>query len=372
MRWFRALEKQIAYWAPRMAHWKFETVFFGGGTPSLLADDLILKTMERLRGSFNFSSNVEITWEVNPETLTEEKLAIFERAGVNRLSLGIQSFQDHQLERLERRARRADNFRALSLLKSFWKARWSMDLMFGLPEQGLLDWDRELGEALDFRPQHISAYQLTLTTARSKNWKQPDEDELLNQFLFTQEKLRSKGLPAYEISNFSAEGEESRHNLKYWSLEPFLGLGPGAAGLMSGKMLGAELESEEVPGVGLGRSRFGFHQKNPDHFEKWLEGAGLPESENGQWLKVRSGREHFEELLMMGLRIKRGIAADRIEPFWAAGAAGFTDFLEEKQGFISLREGQEALLNTHLENLFKILDEIPPQVLDFQRLDPKF
>jgi oxygen-independent coproporphyrinogen III oxidase len=358
--WFLALEKQVSYWAPRLKNWKFETLFFGGGTPSLLSNDLILKTMSLIQGSFDISPTSEITWEVNPETLTAEKLEVFERAGVNRLSMGVQSFQDRHLERLERRARRADNLRALGLLKSFWKGRWSLDLMFGLPEQSLLQWDRELEEALDFKPRHVSAYQLTLTTERSKNWKQPSEDELLKQFLFTRDKLGLKGLPFYEISNFSMPGEESRHNLKYWDLQPFLGLGPGAAGLLSGRMLGQP------------EKRWGFHQKNPDHFEKWSRGVGADSEEAGTWLVERSGREHLEELLMMGLRLRRGIQSQRIQGFIGSDSTRFTKFLEENQGFIFVRENEHRLLNTHLQKLFGILDQIPPQALDFQRLDPTF
>jgi len=358
--WVKALERQTAFWSPRLSEHEFSTVFFGGGTPSLLEDSLIEQTMSLLRSRFRFSKNVEITWEMNPETLTEAKLETFDRSGVNRLSMGVQSFQNVNLDRLERRARREDNFRALELLGAKWPYRWSLDLMFALPRQTLETWAVELSEALQFHPKHISAYQLTLTTERSKNWEQAGEDELLKFLLFTQKQLHQAGLPFYEISNFAVPGEECRHNLKYWQLKGFLGLGPGAAGLIPGRWLGAGRADPD---------RWGFHQKNPDRFEKWSDGAGLESAELDGWLKPRDWKAHLEELLMMSLRLRQGVDSSRLGRF--SSLLQGPEFAKNGS-LVALTESALPLLNSHLQNIFAKIDEIQPQSLDLEHLDPKF
>ena len=153
--WFSSLTKQVQFWSPKMKDHAFETVFFGGGTPSLLSNELITQTMVLLKKHFQFSKNVEITWEVNPETVSLEKIEAFASAGVNRLSMGVQSFQNVNLDRLERRARREDNLRALQVIGKNWPGRWSLDLMFGLPNQSQQSWAEELSTALEFKPRHI-------------------------------------------------------------------------------------------------------------------------------------------------------------------------------------------------------------------------
>jgi putative oxygen-independent coproporphyrinogen III oxidase len=367
-RWLRALERQVRFWAE--AHRglpAFDTVFWGGGTPSLLEPDIVERAVGLLREQFRIAENVEWTLECNPETLTPERLAHLASLGVNRISIGIQSFEDIYLDRLERRARRADNLRVLDLVASQWPGRWSLDLMFGLPEQSVARWQAELEQALEFNPSHISAYQLTLTTARSKNWKQPDSDLLLEMFDIAESRLGDAGLCKYEVSNFARPGEESRHNFKYWRLEPFLGLGPGASGLLASEQVGSS------PKTG----RFGAHQKQPDNFEKWENAAGHSLAELGSHLTPRSGREHLEEMLMMGLRLREGLSFERLEGLAEAGLRLFDK--EQASGNIELIEGGvrtspagERVLDSVLQRLFTEIDEIPVQWLDSERFDPKF
>ncbi|MEO5668430.1 MAG: radical SAM family heme chaperone HemW [Bdellovibrionota bacterium] len=369
-RWLKALEKQSRFWGERNRNAEtpaFETVFWGGGTPSLLEPDIIEKATTILRDNFSIADGAEWTLECNPETLTSARLAHMHSIGVNRISIGIQSFEDVYLDRLERRARRADNLKVLELVASEWKGRWSLDLMFGLPEQSVERWEAELRQALEFSPAHISAYQLTLTTARSKNWKQPDIDTLLEMFEITEERLAAKGLAKYEVSNFCRPGEESRHNLKYWELEPFLGLGPGASGLLASRQL------EGVSKIG----RFGAHQKQPDNFDKWENAAGQGLAEIGTLLTPRSGREHLEEILMMGLRLRKGLDLGRLE-----GDSGeFNELFKKEQdsGNIELygkiaratRRG-EQVLDSVLQRVFTEIEKIRPQFLDSASFDPKF
>ncbi len=370
-RWLSALEKQVSLWSHLWgSRASIETIFWGGGTPSLLHDSILERAIPLIRKNFVLSDTTEWTLECNPETLTPQKLDLLSSLGVNRLSLGIQSFEDIYLDRLERRARRHDNLRALELVASRWKGRWSLDLMFGLPEQSPERWEKELSQALEFAPAHVSAYQLTLTTARSRNWKQPDAELLLEMFDIAEQRLAEAGLKKYEVSNFARESEESRHNLKYWRLEPFLGLGPGASGLLSGSHLGG---GSVEPGWG----RFGAHQKQPDAFEKWVDGAGRQDFEMRSWLSPRSGREHLEEMLMMGLRLREGLKRER----WGSQRAEIERLFSKEQtiGNIEITENWvratpagERLLDSVLQRLFTEIDKIPPSILDSEGFDPKF
>jgi oxygen-independent coproporphyrinogen-3 oxidase len=239
--------------------------------------------------------------------------------------------------------------------------------MFGLPEQSLERWEAELRQALAFDPSHISAYQLTLTTARSKNWKQPENETLLEMFEVTEARLAEKGLLKYEVSNYARPGHESRHNLKYWKLEPFIGLGPGASGLLSPEHLRGVAKS------GL----FGAHQKQPDNFEKWENAAGHELAELGSFLTPRSGPEHLEEILMMGLRLREGLDLSRFEGVFSE----LKELFKKEQVFENIelngnvaratRQG-ERVLDSVLQRLFTEMEKIRPALLDSASFDPKF
>lgn len=334
--WLTAIQKQIAFWAPkvRSGGYAVRTVFHGGGTPSLIALDLFEKLSQSLQ-AFDLSSCMEWTIEANPETLTQESLALYESLGVTRLSVGLQSFDDGDLQRLERRARKKDNLRALELIQKYWKGRWSGDLMFGLPGQTLEKWRTQLDTLLPFQPKHISCYQLTLTTARSKNWQQPGEDELLKQFEWTREYLKDKGLVRYEVSNFAVPGFECEHNLVYWRTGFFLGLGPGAAGVLPTDLLG------------------GGHQKQPDRFEAWAQKAG-DENFEKSILSPRSHDDAIKEKLMMSLRLAEGIKLSEFPKLqnvferWQKHG-----WAQESQGHLALSESGLAILNTLLVEAFE-------------------
>lgn len=377
IKWQEALAKQSQFWGETLlSDTRFDTVFWGGGTPSLLKPEPMEEAARALRDHFQFTEDAEWTFECNPETITPELLRHMASLGVNRISVGIQSFEDQYLDRLERRARRVDNLRTLECVKEHWKGRWSLDLMFGLPEQSPQQWEQELETALEFAPDHISAYQLTLTTARSKNWKQPDSDTLLDMFLITESRLAAAGLQKYEVSNFAREGHESKHNLKYWKLEPFLGLGPGASGLISPKLMPqiiSPVPHLEQPRLGT----HGAHQKQPDAFEKWAKNAGLPPEELLSQLTPRSGKEHLEELLMMGLRLREGLDEARLEglgldPHLLFKSSQIVGNIEHCDGFWRATEQGARVLDTVLQKLFTEIEKIEALNLDFAKIDPKF
>lgn len=297
--WLEAITRQAKFWRNPCQGDSFDTIFWGGGTPSLLDSKILAEFMNVLRSSFQLSSDVEVTVECNPETLTEDKLKSLWNAGINRISIGIQSFEDHFLKRLERQTTRESNLRVLEMVAKKWPGRWSLDLMFALPGQTLEQWLAELDLAMSFDPSHVSAYQLTLTTARSKNWNQAPEDELLEFFVLTQERLAEAGLLQYEISNYARPGHECRHNIHYWNLDPFLGLGPGAAGLLPSSWVTRE-----------NREGIGFHQRVASRWETWLQHSGT-EHENNQWIESRTVEDHFKEMLLMNLRLNHGFSLDR-------------------------------------------------------------
>ena len=360
--WLDGIRMQMELWGERLSGWEIDTIFWGGGTPSLLRDDILKTSFELLNKNFNLSKGYEWTLECNPETLTKEKLSTLEQGGVNRISLGIQSFDDEYLRRLERRARRKDNERALELVNSFWSGRWSLDLMFGLPGQTLEKSKDDLNIALAYGMKHLSAYQLTLTTQRSKAWSQPPEQALLEMFDQTEELLSSHGLERYEVSNFSKPGEECRHNLRYWNLESFVGIGPGAAGLLPNSILADEA------------SQFGAHQRQPESFDKWIE---LAKNNSLGTLTPRTPIEHLEELLMMGLRLKKGVWEGRfgkfplpLEDFFGKQLRGGL-IQKNNENYIVTPRGLR-ILDTILLDLFEELKKVEAQNLDLGYIDPTF
>ncbi len=376
-RWARAMKRQVEYWSPRLRDRgiRIETAFFGGGTPSLLPNDILRELGETLRGAFDWSPGFEWSVECNPETLDREKLGALRDMGATRLSMGLQSFQDAHLERLERRARRGHNLRALELVARDWSGPWSGDLMFGLPGQSLVEWEEDLALLLGFGPGHVSAYQLTLTTERAKNWRQPGEERLLEMFDRTEELCAAAGLPRYEVSNFARPGRECRHNLRYWKMLPFLGLGPGAAGVLPPGL------APKAPGG------FGAHQRNPESFEKWEAMAGTPREELA--LTTRSPLEHAEEILLMGLRLPGGVELERFGPVadlleTLPQDPRFRDFLEIRSGGQALENKRKNLAVTEaglrildglFPKIFELLEssgKLSPANLDSARFDTKF
>jgi oxygen-independent coproporphyrinogen-3 oxidase len=212
-----------------------DTIFFGGGTPSLLEPGDVQQIVEACRGSFDLAADSEVTLEANPETVSEDRLAACRAAGVNRLSFGVQSFRDDELRRLSRlhgasRARAAyDEARRAGF------DNVSLDLMMWLPAQRLDDWLESIDAAIELGPEHLSLYLLEIypnaplkdEMARSA-WSQAPDEDAVAMYLTAMERLEAAGYSQYEISNVARPGRESRHNLKYWSDGDWLGFGCGA------------------------------------------------------------------------------------------------------------------------------------------------
>jgi oxygen-independent coproporphyrinogen-3 oxidase len=214
----------------------FDSLFLGGGTPSWLGEAHLAGLMNSLRRHLAFASDSEITIEANPDDITAEKLRLFRDLGINRLSLGCQSFDEAELRFLGRRHTAGQTKAAIDLIRAAGFLNIGMDLIYGLPGQTVAAWRRTLETALRFNPEHLSCYQLTLAedTPMGKRAAQGDlvplnEEMQRELFLQTASFLTERGYLHYEVANF-ARGEEyiCRHNHKYWSRVPYLGLGPGA------------------------------------------------------------------------------------------------------------------------------------------------
>lgn len=216
-----------------------DTVYIGGGTPSLLEPELLVAMLEALRSNFQCSFG-EVTLEADPETIDGEKAAAWVAAGFNRVSFGTQSFIDEELKTTGRMHRREDIYRAVPILRAAGIRNISFDLIAGLPKQTATSWRQSLCEAIALGPEHISIYMMEIdegsrlglevlqSGSRYSARDLPSEESMAEFYELAQAELQSAGYGQYEISNWAKPGFESRHNLKYWRREPYLGFGAGA------------------------------------------------------------------------------------------------------------------------------------------------
>jgi putative oxygen-independent coproporphyrinogen III oxidase len=228
----------------------FDSLFLGGGTPSLLTGAQLDQLMKNLRRHFTFATDSEITLEANPDDITADKLALYRDLGLNRLSLGVQSFDAAELLFLQRRHTARQTEAALTMIRAAGFTNLGLDLMYGLPGQTLDAWRQTLEKALSFAPEHLSCYQLTLAPETPMGRRlaageltPPDEETQREFFLLTANFLTARGYLHYEVANFARQGPQAgglchyccRHNLKYWTRTPYLGLGPAAHSFQSGR-----------------------------------------------------------------------------------------------------------------------------------------
>ena len=296
-RWNRAYISEIDRHARLMPGRVLNTVYFGGGTPSLMAPEVIASVLDKVRACWPVANDLEVTLEANPGSVEAGRLSAYADAGVSRVSIGVQALNDADLRRLGRIHTVAEARHAYDIAHNYF-SRVSFDLIYARQGQSLDAWRRELREALSMAADHLSLYQLTIepNTAFGDRYARgtlrglPDEDRAGAMYEATQELCEAAGLPAYEVSNHAKPGAESRHNLIYWRYGDYLGIGPGAHGriTLSGQ-----------------RHATASHTR-PD---TWLAAA---ETGNGtSLLAPLSARDQAEEYLMMGLRISEGVDTRR-------------------------------------------------------------
>ena len=232
-----ALVKEISNFNSKIQNLKskIETVYFGGGTPSLLSPKQLERILDAVYQKFEVAENPEITMEMNPATMTLETVRAYRSLGVNRASFGAQTFDDTELKRLGRRHTANDVRETIELLRKADFTNVSFDLIAGLPRQTLADWERNLTEALKLNPEHLSLYLLEIHEGtplaeqiRSRRQPLPDEDLSAEMYELMLEKTAKQNYAQYEISNFSVPHYESKHNSKYWTLDPVFGFGVSA------------------------------------------------------------------------------------------------------------------------------------------------
>ena len=236
----RAICAHIKETGPQAPGYRVDTVYFGGGTPSILPPDALAAILTAVRHSFDVSPKAEITFEANPDSVTPRLLRRLKSEGFNRVSLGIQSDDDDMLQRLGRPHTYEDAVNAVKRIRRAGYKNLSVDLMYGLPDQTLEDWQSTLTNVLQLAPDHISCYGLKVEPGTPLHAKKniinlPDDDTQADMYLTAVEMLKSRGFRHYEISNFAKKDKASAHNLKYWTGGEYLGFGPDASSDFAGK-----------------------------------------------------------------------------------------------------------------------------------------
>ena len=297
-----ALRTELAWEAARLGPRRLTSVFFGGGTPSLMEPETVAILLEDAKKLFVPAENIEVTLEANPTSVEAEKLAGFHAAGVNRISLGVQSLDPAALTLLGRQHSADQAIAALETARRIFP-RISFDLIYARPGQTLPAWKAELRRALSLAADHLSLYQLTIEpgTAYEAAFRRgeivlPDADTAAGLYEATAEIAADFGLAPYEVSNYAAPGAESRHNLAYWRYQDYAGIGPGAHGRVT------------LAGGGNGRALLATRRhRAPEPWAERVERHGHGTTNEAPVPPTDRARE----MLLMGLRLSEGVDAGR-------------------------------------------------------------
>ena len=288
----KALVREIEEKKEQFSQYRVTTVFLGGGTPSILEGEYTASIFHALRENFDIADNAEITMEVNPGTVSEEKVTMWKKCGVNRLSIGLQSVNDEELKMLGRIHTYKEFLCTWELVRRAGFHNINIDLISAIPGQTEKSWEKTLCTVAKLQPEHISAYSLIIeegTPFASRTLNLPDEDAEYNMYEATAQILREYGFEQYEISNYAKKGRECRHNVGYWIRQDYLGFGLGASSL-------------------YGKERFA----NTQDMKKYLENSRTPE-------KIRekepplTREDEMAEFMFLGLRMTRGISKAEFE-----------------------------------------------------------
>ncbi|PKP99257.1 MAG: coproporphyrinogen III oxidase [Alphaproteobacteria bacterium HGW-Alphaproteobacteria-13] len=342
--WRAALLADLRHEAALLPGRSVSSIFFGGGTPSLMPPETVAALIAEADAAWGLTADCEITLEANPNSVEVANFAALASAGVNRVSIGVQSFEREVLEFLGRAHSGDEARRAIAAAQAHF-ARVSFDLIYARPGQSVAAWEAELNAALGFGTGHLSLYQLTIepgtrfaTLAAKGDLVIPDGDAAADLFDATQAMTRAAGLPRYEVSNHARPGEESRHNLTYWRYGDYAGIGPGA----HGRRLCQATER---------------HRK-PENFLSAVE-------RNGHGLKVETdlpAQERATEAMLMGLRLTEGVDLARIEARSGLPRAAFLDTGATErlagQGLLALDGDRLAVTDAGILLLDSILSEV--------------
>ncbi|WP_269584764.1 radical SAM family heme chaperone HemW [Roseibium sp. Sym1] len=300
-RFAAAFERELAYFADLTRGKTVQSVFLGGGTPSLMEPATVERILAAISGHWSMDEAVEISMEANPSSVEAERFRGYRAAGVNRVSLGVQSLIDTDLKLLGRLHDARTARKAVETARETFP-RLSFDLIYARPGQTLAGWEQELREAIALAADHLSLYQLTIeegtpfyTLYHAGKLKMPDPELGAQFYELTQDVTAAAGLPAYEVSNHARPGAECRHNLVYWRYGDYVGVGPGAHGRLTVGVNRLAASTERHPETWL--------ENVEHHGHAMIENAGLSEEEQG------------DEFLLMGLRLSEGIDLKRYERY---------------------------------------------------------
>jgi oxygen-independent coproporphyrinogen III oxidase len=308
---------------------ELSSIYFGGGTPSILREEEIDQFMQKALLNFKLSPDAEITLEVNPDDVNPSSLSLWKRAGINRLSIGIQSFNDEELKWMKRRHSQEDSVKALQLAQSMGFSNISIDLIYGSKFQDLNSWKETLDRAISLNTAHVSAYNLTIEQKtelglKYKRGLEPGIDEQLSveQFKLMRKKLLGAGYVHYEISNFAKPGSEAKHNSAYWKQQPYLGIGPSAHSFNT-------------------VSRQWNLSNNSRYCKAMLNGELHYETE------LLNQKDKYNEYVLTGMRTSKGCDLNTIAiQFGSAMKIHFEKQAEKKKVFIEVNNGCYTL-NEH-------------------------
>ena len=295
--WLQAYLREIDRYAALLPGRRLDTVFLGGGTPSLMQPRVVDRILDRIRGSWPSGEDVEVTLEANPGSVEADRFRDYAAAGVNRVSIGVQALDDGDLKRLGRIHSAADAMRAVEIAAATFE-RVSFDLIYARQNQTLDAWRDELSRAIGMASDHLSLYQLTVEPGTAFGRRHaagslaglPEENLAADMYDATQEICAAAGFEAYEVSNHARNGGESRHNLIYWRGGDYAGIGPGAHGRITLDGIRHATEARPQP-------------------LEWLDRVAHGDAETA--FEPLCGRERANEYLMMGLRISEGIDLER-------------------------------------------------------------
>lgn len=319
-RWQAAYMRAIEHYARAFPDRRIDSIFFGGGTPSLMPPSMVEEIVSAVQRLWRVSNDVEITLEANPTSVELEKFSDFSLAGVNRVSLGVQSLRDKYLSFLGRNHNAQQAIKSIETARSVFE-KFSFDLIYARPEQGLTEWEQELTQAIDLAGGHMSLYQLTIERSTpfyfdhaQGKFEMPSEHLAADFYALTQDVMSAAGMSAYETSNHAAnDDQQSKHNLIYWHYDDYIGIGPGAHG---------RLTVDEVK-----------HATRDHHApEKWL---GMVEQHGcgAHPYETLSDDSKSLEAFMMGLRLSKGVTFDDY------GGLNIEHALDQKRLQTAINEG---------------------------------
>ncbi|MDR1495169.1 MAG: radical SAM family heme chaperone HemW [Rickettsiales bacterium] len=351
----KAYIREITHYREILGPRTVNTVFFGGGTPSLMSIDFTESILSQIGRLFSLEDGLEISLEANPTTLETGKFGEFRALGINRLSIGIQSFSGQNLKFLGRTYSETEALEALDVAQRCFGDSYSIDLIYALPGQNVGQWLEELEKAAILSPNHMSLYQLTIepgTEFHRRGVRPMDDGEEAEIYRITNEFLEFRDISLYEISNYARPGYRCRHNMNYWNSGQWLGIGAGAHSRLcfGDKLVNGYRERMALENI-----------KNPSQWQKQVLklGHGLDVSE------MLTREEFIEEILLMGLRLRDGLVIDNVRKYLTLGPGGFLELFGKDYEQLAVGnyiEISDKNIRIPLENL-RILDSIVKKIL---------